>query len=167
MNDIADTLKILKGMQNAAQLRVMRSALNASMVPAVKALRAAAPKGTEPHRSYMGRTLPPGYLSRSIVKSTRLARDKSRVFGNVRLRSEAFYGSFIEHGWRPGKRNSKVKNASRQGSLSSSRLKQLGDKRVKVAGRPWFNPTVARQSEEAANAFFTKMQKRILAEFLK
>lgn len=165
-----DVLGTFKRMEDASQLRAMRSALNASMTPIVGALRRNAPKGSLPHRTYKGRTVAPGFLSRSIVKSTRIARDKSKVFGNVRLRSEAWYGSLIEHGWRPGRRNAKVRRESknrRGGALSDSRLKELGDTRTKIPGRPWFGPTVEQVDDEAAEAFLNKMGQAIIREWLK
>lgn len=170
LEGMKDVLDSFKRMERAAQLRAMRSALNASMTPIVQALRRNAPKGTLPHRTYKGRTVAPGFLSRSIVKSTRIARDKSRVFGNVRLRDEAWYGSLLEHGWRPGRRNAAVKKASKNrkgGALSDKRLKELGDTRTKIPGRPWFGPTVDQVDDEAARAFVDKMVQAIIREWLK
>jgi hypothetical protein len=165
LKNIVDTFDRLK---SAGQLRVMRSAANASLTPVVKALRQAAPKGSEAHRTYKGRTVAPGFLSRSIVKSSRIARDRSRVFAHVRLASEAWYGSLIEHGYRPGRRSGAIRAESRKGSLSNQRLSELGDKRsVKIAPKPWFFDTVARLSDEVLDSYDDKMGKSIMREWLK
>ena len=167
---LSEVKKAFDNLQKAGQTRVLRSSLNAALVPVVKALRLAAPKGTEGHKTYKGRTVAPGFLSRKgIVKGVRVSKDKTRVFGNVRLAGEAWYGSMIEHGWRTGKRSKKVRRASKRtkGGLSSGRLKELGDKRIKKAGRPWFNPTVNSAGPKAMDAYSEKVRKTIIKEWLK
>jgi len=167
---LSEVKKAFGNLQKGGQIRVLRSSLNAALVPVVKALRAAAPKGTEPHKTYKGRTVAPGFLSRKgVVKGVRVAKDKTRVFGNVRLASEAWYGSLIESGWRTGRRSKKVRRASRRtkGGLSSGRLKELGDKRVKKAGRPWFNPTIDSLGDKTMNAYSEKVRATIIKEWLK
>lgn len=163
---IKDISAAFERMKRAGQLKALRSSVNAALNPALKQLRAAAPKGSEPHKTYKGRTVAPGFLSRSVIKSTRVYRDKSGVTGNVRLRGEAWYGSLIEHGYRPGRRNRKVKSASRRvGSLSAAKLKELGDNRAKIQARPWFNPVINRVQAETEQVFRAKMQERIAKAF--
>lgn len=166
-----DILKAFEGLKKGAQAKVMRQALNAALVPVVKELRASAKKGSKPHKTYKGRLVAPGFLSRSVIKSTRLSKDKHQVFGNVRLKSEAWYGSLLEHGWRPGKRSRDVKRASKRksgkGGLSDEALKSLGDKRTKITGTKWFSKAVKRSEEEIYKAYADKMQQAILKEFRK
>lgn len=136
-------------LEKAGQVRALRSAMNAALNPALKTLRAQAPKGSEAHKTYKGRVVAPGFLSRSVVKSVRVARDKSAVFGKVKLRGEAFYGSMIEHGWTPGSRKGRSQNVS------------------KIAPRPWFHPTVDKLSDATLQAFSDKMEQAVIREWNK
>jgi hypothetical protein len=162
-----DILKTFGRLERAGQLRSLRSATNAALNPALRALRLAAPKGSEPHKTYKGRVVAPGFLSNSIKKSVRVSKDKTAVVGRVRVEGEAYYGAIIEKGYRKGRRSSKVIRASQRskGGISSARLDELGDKRVKVAPRPWFNPTVKRLEKPTLDAYKDKMRKAILKEF--
>lgn len=164
---MSEILKAFKGMKAAAQVKVMRKSLNAALNPAIKELRASAPKGSKPHKTYKGRVVPPGFLSRSVIKSTRISKDKKQVFGNVRMKSEAWYGSLLEHGWRPGKRSKDVKRASKKGSLSDSKLKSLGDNRRKIQGNKWFSKSIKRAEENVSKAYADKMFKEIMSGFKK
>lgn len=165
---LEDINRAFDNLKKGGQIRTLRSATNAALNPALKALRAAAPRGSESHKTYKGRTVAPGFLSRrGIVKSVRVSKDKTRVLGNVRLAGEAWYGSLIEHGYRPGKRSNDIKKASRKGSLSDKRLSALGDNRVKRAPKPWFNPTVDKLSQPMLDAYSDKMEKAIIKEWLK
>jgi ribosomal protein L32 len=164
-----DINKAFELIGRAAQLKVMRRSLNAALNPALKELRANAPKGSKPHKTYKGRAVAPGFLSRSIKKSTRISRDKSRVLGNVRLASEAWYGSLLEHGWRPGKRTSKIKKASRRtkGGLTSANLSSLGDSRKKKVGNKWFSKVINRVSEPTLEAYSDRVEREIMKEWAK
>lgn len=164
-----DIIRGFDGLKRAGQLRALRSATNAALNPAVKELRAAAPKGTESHKTYKRRVVAPGFLSNSITKSVRVSRDKTAVVGRVRLRGEAWYGSLIEHGYRTGRRSKAVIRESNRakGGLSSQRLDRLGDKRRRIAPRPWFHPTIERIEKPTLDAYHAQMKKAILREFNK
>lgn len=167
---LGEVKKAFDNLQKGGQIRVLRSSLNAALIPVVKALRLSAPKGTESHRTYKGRTVAPGFLHRKgIVKSVRVSKDKTRVFGNARLAGEAWYGSMINHGWRTGKRSEKIKRASRRekGGLSAGRLKDLGDKRVKKAGNNWFTNTIKDIENKTMDAYSAKVRATIIKEWLK
>lgn len=153
-----------KRMGKAAELRILRSGMNAALTPPLQAARANAPVGRVPHVTYKGRTVVPGFLQRNIKKSTRIKRNRKGVLGQVGLAPEAWYGSLIQHGWRPGKRSKSVQQASRRtsGGLSDTQLTNLGDKRNKVAGRDWFTGPVNRAAEQSFDAFREKITQRIL-----
>ncbi len=165
---IKDIDKAFKELANAAKPKVLKQALNASLNPVVKSVKANAPVGSKEHKTYKGRTVPPGYLKRrGIIKSTRISRDKKLVTGNVRLKGEAWYGSLIEHGFKAGKRPKAVKKASASGSLSDQQLSKLGDNRKKIPPKPWFKPAVERASDDVEKAYFSKMEQAILRAWRK
>lgn len=151
-------------MGRAAELKILRSGINAALTPPLQAARAHAPKGSKAHKTYKGRWVAPGFLSRNIKKRSGIKRDKSGVFGYVAPGPEAWYGSLLQHGWRPGKRSHKVQYASRRirGGLSDSQLAYLGDTRRKVSGRDWFTGPVNRAAEDSFAVFQQQITKRIL-----
>lgn len=164
MDDIHEAFD---GLRRQAQLRVLRSGASASLTPLVKELRKQAPKGNKPHKTYKGLTVNPGHLSRSIKKYSAIAKDKNRAYAWVRLADTAWYGSLIEHGWRPGKRSQRVRRAGSKGKLTSKNLKRLGDRRIKKAGQPWFWPTVNRMDDKILEAYANKIETSIIREFYK
>lgn len=79
--------------------KVMQQALRAAMRPVLNDARAAAPEGTELHRTYRGRLVAPGFGKRSV----RLVVTKPKRGGTFRaalgVRREAFYMTqFVELG---------------------------------------------------------------------
>lgn len=130
-------LKRFKRLERAGQARVMRSALNAALTPVLKATRRAAPKGEEAHKTHKGRTVAPGFLSRNIKKSTKIGRDKRRVFGSVKPGPEAWYGS----------------------------MKEFGGKKRDYKKEPWFYDAADKAEEQSADAYFDKLAERIDAEW--
>jgi len=95
----ADRLqKKLAALGEAASGRVIRSAVGYALTPVLKAARQGAPKGSRPHKTYKGRTVAPGFLSRNLKKKARLSRDKSVAYGSIFATGEAFYGRFSEFG---------------------------------------------------------------------
>jgi HK97 gp10 family phage protein len=164
---IKEVLDSFDRLEKAAQNRVVRSAINAALNPVLKEARASAPKGKAPHKTYKGRTVPPGFLSNSIIKQTRISKDKRFVFGTVRPKSEAWYGSLLEHGWRAGGRSKRVKRESKRqkGGLSQKRLAELGDTRTRVPGNKWWSNAVSRASGQVDAAFQKKMDQAIMRAF--
>ena len=89
----------LKKLIASAEPRQIRSAVSYALTPVVKAAKAAAPVGTQAHKTYKGKLVAPGYLSRNIKKTARVSRDKQVVIGSVGPSREAFYGTqFVEVG---------------------------------------------------------------------
>ncbi|RLA58685.1 MAG: hypothetical protein DRQ89_15095 [Epsilonproteobacteria bacterium] len=87
----------LSRMERATGLKAMRSAAMAATLPTVKEMRAAAPKGNRTHRTFKGRLVAPGFLSRSIIRKTRTGNGVITV--TIGTRREAFYGvAFLDEG---------------------------------------------------------------------
>lgn len=81
----------------------LRNATRAAMVPTHKKIKAAAPVGTRAHRTYKGRLVAPGFLSRNIKLSTRFNKYKGSATAKIKIHKEAFYGAvFLDEGI-PGK----------------------------------------------------------------
>lgn len=80
--------------------RVMKNALKQAATPVVKMARAKAPVGDRMHKTYKGRLVSPGFLSRNIDKQAFVTKQGTGV---VRMgpKAEAFYGTqFLERGTR-------------------------------------------------------------------
>lgn len=69
--------------------------------------------------------------------------------------------NFIELGLRAGGRSKKVKVASHSGPLSGQRLKDLGDKRKKVAAKPWLAPALKSERENVERRFVDEPRKEV------
>lgn len=88
----------IQKLKKQTSLKEIRKAGNKAMTPALRAIRAAAPVGDKVHKTYKGRYVAPGFLKRSIGKSSRIV--KGQVDIKIRARGEAFYGQFLERGTR-------------------------------------------------------------------
>ena len=98
---MAELEKKLKAIGGAMAEKALRQALMNASTPAFKAIKLAAPRGSRPHRTYKGRWVAPGFLSRSIVRRSRIRRGHSKTWAQVIIgvRDEAFYGvQFLERG---------------------------------------------------------------------
>ncbi len=79
--------------------KVLRSGAGAGMRLVKKQAQATIPKGNRAHRTYKGRLVAPGFASRSLTVSTKLSRDKQKVFARLGVKREAFYAvQFLELG---------------------------------------------------------------------
>ncbi len=79
--------------------RVIRGAANKAGNLVMKRAEANVTIGSEPHRTYKGSWVSPGFLQRSIKKVSKLSRDKRTVWVRIGVKQEAFYGSiFVELG---------------------------------------------------------------------
>lgn len=87
---IRDVLKALDQKQ-------LKSAMTKATTPTVRKMRNRAPVGEEGHETYKGRFVAPGFLKRSIKKSTRKRDGKISVV--IGVAAEAYYGvTFVEFG---------------------------------------------------------------------
>ena len=102
-----DTLsKKLSNLGKAAG-KTLRSATMKATTPVQREMRNKIPIGTEAHRTYKGRLVPPGFARRSLRRSSRFRNG----FASVRLgvRREAFYAiNFVDQGIYVTKRGKKL-----------------------------------------------------------
>jgi len=80
------------------QRKVIRAALTSATTPIVKSARQNAPHGAAGHKTYKGRIVAPGFLSRSIKRKTRIVGQS--IITYIGTDKEAFYGQFFELGTR-------------------------------------------------------------------
>lgn len=87
----------LSQLERRLAIKILRSAALRSTTPVVRAMKQRVPVGKEAHKSYKGRILVPGFLSRSIRRQSRVRGAKVSVA--IGVRKEAFYGvSFLDDG---------------------------------------------------------------------
>jgi len=97
LHGVKDLQSKLEKLDSAVAAKALRQAAMLATTPAVREMRAAAPVGQEAHRTYKGRLVAPGFLSRSIKRTSRLRNGVATVL--IGVRREAFYGlHFIELG---------------------------------------------------------------------
>ena len=81
----------LAALGGALGQKVLRNATRAAMTPVLAAARAAAPVGTEAHRTYQGRLVAPGFAKRNLRIVTYRNRQTGKVGALLGVRREAFY----------------------------------------------------------------------------
>jgi len=118
------------GKQLAA--KALRSALMSATLPTVKEAKVRAPVGTLPHKTYKGRVVAPGFLSRSLGRKSRVNKDGTGASVSIGVRNEAFYGvQFLE--------------------LGTS----------KIPKRPWLVPAYEATYKQGLEIFKAELRKRI------
>ena len=126
---LSDKLELLK---RETGVKVLRSAAMASVVPTVKEMQSAAPKGKSAHRTFKGRLVAPGFLSRSVKRASRVDKNTGVVSVSIGVRREAFYGvTFLDKGT------------------------------SKIAGRHWFQKRFEANSGKIVGLFKQKLAERI------
>ena len=134
--------KKLHKLGKAAGGNALRNATASAMLPALRAARTSAPVGTQAHRTYKGRLVAPGFLSRSVIRRSRLSRDKTTAWATVGVRGEAFYGvQFVELGYTAGKRGS--------------------PNRRMVPSRPWLEPAFETTQQQIYRRLKEKLKLQI------
>ena len=112
----------------------LRSAANAALMPALRKARQTVPVGTVAHKTYKGRLVAPGFLRRSLKRSTKLGRNRNIVFARLGVKEEAFYGVvFLERGT------------------------------SKIQKRPWLVPAFESTKDESLKLLSERLKKRIEA----
>lgn len=123
--------KKLEALSDLDRGKVIRSAGNAAGMVVVKRARATVPVGGVPHKTYKGRWVSPGFLQRSIKKTSRLSRDKHGITVRIGVKSEAFYGvNFLELGTSTQPAQPWLRPA-----LESTRNEQVAIMRAKILER--------------------------------
>lgn len=87
--------KMFKELGAAASGKALRQSVNFAVTPIVKEARANAPQGNETHRTYKGRLVGPGFLSRNIGKKSFLSKSKNFASASVKPAGEAWYGALF------------------------------------------------------------------------
>jgi len=124
----------LKRLETATAVKALRSAALASTLPTVKEMKAAAPKGKGTHRTYKGRLVAPGFLSRSVKRVTRHRDGVLSV--SIGVKAEAFYGvTFLDRGTKhiPAKKWFVSRFESNANSIVSLFKAKLADRIKKAA----------------------------------
>lgn len=129
LKELSDQLSKLE--KNAGG-KALRSALFQSSLPVVKKARVNAPVGAVPHKTYKGRLVSPGFLSRNIARKSRLSKDRRTAFVFIGVKPEAFYGlQFLE--------------------LGTSRIRK----------RPWLSKSLELSQGEVIQRFKERLKKKI------
>jgi len=87
---LRDLEKKLVALGTAVAGKVLRQATMNATSQTVKRMKAAAPVGKRPHRTYKGRLVAPGFLKQSVTR--RSWYKAGRVTVKIGVRKEAFYG---------------------------------------------------------------------------
>jgi HK97 gp10 family phage protein len=82
----------------SASGKELRNALFQASLPAVKGIAAAAPVGSRSHKTYLGREVGWGFLSRSVRRKNMLRTGNAHAVVLIGVAPEAFYAQFIERG---------------------------------------------------------------------
>lgn len=89
--------------------KTLRQSVGYAMQPVLVRARLEAPKGKRAHKTYKGRLVAPGFLSRNIKKRTYLAKNKYSATAVVGVSREAFYGlTFLHRGFRHVRSGKKI-----------------------------------------------------------
>lgn len=115
--------------------KTLRQATMGATLPAFNAIKAAAPVGSQAHRTYKGNLVAPGFLKRSIKRKSYISRKKGSAVVLIGARREAFYGiNFLDSGTKYIAASYWFRNAfiSRRSQMES-RLKQLLVKKINRA----------------------------------
>lgn len=129
----------LKKLDGAVAEKVLKQAVRNASTPAWKAIKAAAPIGTEAHRTYKGNLVAPGFLSRSVKRITTLKRGYKLSWASavIGVKSEAYYGvQFLEKGTKKmSARPWFVRAFESQRSQMLSRMKSELKRKIEKAAR--------------------------------
>ncbi len=126
----------LAALGEATRKRALRAAVRAAGNVVVRAARTKAPVGTEPHKTYKGRLVAPGFAKRSVRQVVRLNREGDTASAAIGVRAEAFYATqFVEVG-----------------------MPSRG-----IPAQPWLRPALAESQEAAEAALAASLRKSLLA----
>ncbi len=89
----------LKKLSDGLGVKAMKDAANVAMDKTFLEVKTGAPVGKKPHRTYKGRLVAPGYLKRTLKKSSRADRRRGKATVSIKAAPEAFYGvQFLDRG---------------------------------------------------------------------
>jgi len=136
--------------------KTLRSAALQATTPALKTMKAAAPRGKQLHRTYKGNLVAPGFLSRSIKRKTTLKYGRAKVI--IGVKKEAHYGvNFVEKGTRPHRIPSKGRARLKFGGGVFSSVNHPG-----ARPKPWFKKSFVASERAMIRKFSEVLNKRIM-----
>ncbi len=95
--ELSSKLATLSDDQTVAS--VLAPAIRAALIDVKKKAAAYLPDGIDPHKTYKGRTVAPGFARRSIRVLVKKHKTGEQVAGLIGVRAEAFYAlQFVELG---------------------------------------------------------------------
>ncbi len=132
LEGVAECERKLLALGSVASVPILRRAARAGIKPAFQRAQATIPVGTEPHRTYKGRLVAPGFSKRSLRVVTRASADGRRVSAAIGVRKEAFYAVLF-------------------GELGTS----------KNPARPWLRPAMSTTQDAQLAAFADTLKKQV------
>lgn len=91
LQGMAELSKKLQKIDEQTSRKILTAATGQSVTPIIRQMKALAPVGTAPHRTYKKRLVAPGFGRRQITKSTRINRTTGSAETVIGVRREAFY----------------------------------------------------------------------------
>ena len=119
----------------AASAKKLRSISLRSTTKTFGKIKKSAPRGTKPHRTYRGLLVAPGFLSRSILRKSKVFRSRGVVSVVIGVRKEAFYGpQFYDE----GDVIINSRRVSKPTAFNRRRKEKVQIKPYNLRGRYWF-----------------------------
>lgn len=146
---LAELTRNLNELKDATSGKVLRSAAMASTTPVIRLMRAKAPRGDRAHRTYKGRLVAPGFLSRSIKRKSFISRKRGSVNVLVGLAKEAYYGLFYNQGFT--RKTAKADTAVNKWRTFANTRRYRG----------WFSKTFETSRPLIENTLVTQLRRRI------
>lgn len=138
---LAELTRRLNALELSLSTKVLRAAMRRAVRPTINKMKSAAPKGRVAHRTYRGRLVAPGFLSRSVKARTKIDRQAGSASVIIGVLKEAWYGTLYDTG--PHQVTATRWNSSR-GRSSTGNRKEYG--RNKRGGRRSYNRQIVRVS---------------------
>jgi len=140
--------KLMK-LEVATSAKVVRSSAVAAIRKTKQEMKAAAPKGREAHRTYTGRLVAPGFLSRSVKHTSKIGHGKLSLA--IGVKREAFYGvTFLDEG-----------TSVRQRRRTVNGRKVTAIKPYRLGAYRWFERVFEKNERQIVATFSDKLKAAI------
>lgn len=155
----------LNALERTVAGKTLRSAAMLATTPAMKRMKATAPRGKKLHRTYKGNLVAPGFLSRSIKRKSTYRNGRAKV--SVGVKKEAFYGVlFVDPGTKPHRIPKKNWDPRRGGKWRKRGLAFNGRvvSHVNHPGaspKPWFKSSFVKSEREMVKKFAETLRKKV------